>query len=210
MWNYVKTHPWDLLRALVEHIDLTFASLIVATLIALPLGYLIARRRGLANIVQTGFGALYTVPSLALFALLVPIVGLGFGTALIALVLYAQYGLIRNIALGFRSIDAGALEAARGMGLSPWEVLLQVELPLAAPLILGGLRLAAVGTVGIATIAAWINAGGLGVILFEGLAQNQLAKIGAGTIVVAALALTLNQVLGSLEQEALARAKGEA
>ena len=135
--------------------------------------------------------------SLALFALLIPWTGLGFTTAVIVMVAYNQFMLVRNALEGLRGVDASVLEAARGMGMSETQVLLTVRLPLAMPAVLAGLRLSCVSTVGIATVAAAINAGGLGAVLFSGLRTMNIDKILGGTICCAALALAFDAGLSA-------------
>jgi len=172
----------------------------VALLIGLPLGILVARRPawrrpvlGLANVFQT-------VPSLALFGLLIPILGIGAWTAIAALVVYALLPIVRNTYAGITGVDPAVREAGRGMGMSEGELLRLVELPLAAGVILAGVRVATVVSVGIATIAAAIGAGGLGVYIFRGVATVDDTLILAGAIPAALLALFADAVLGFAER----------
>ncbi len=172
----------------------------VALLIGLPLGILVARRPawrrpvlGLANVFQT-------VPSLALFGLLIPILGIGAWTAIAALVVYALLPIVRNTYAGITGVDPAVREAGRGMGMSEGELLRLVELPLAAGVILAGVRVATVVSVGIATIAAAIGAGGLGVYIFRGVATVDDTLILAGAIPAALLALLADAVLGLAER----------
>lgn len=143
---------------------------------------------------------LYTIPSLALFALLIPVVGLGRTPAVIGLVAYSLLILVRNIATGLREVPADVVEAARGMGFGPRELLLRVELPLAMPVIVAGLRVATVTVIGIATIAAYINAGGLGTLIFAGIQQQFAAKIIVGGLGAAAMAIAADVALSDLER----------
>lgn len=194
---------WDrVLGLLGEHLLLTLGSLAIALAIALPTGLLLARVRPLRGPVLGLLGVIYTVPSLALFALLIPVTGLGTTSAVTALVAYCQLVLVRNVVVGLDGVDPSVLEAARGMGLPPWRRLIDVEAPLALPVVLAGVRVAAVSTIGIGTLAAWINAGGLGVLLFEGLYQDHTAKILIGTSAVSALAIGANLLLGRIERRA--------
>jgi osmoprotectant transport system permease protein len=175
-----------------EHLRLTGISLGLALLLAIPLGLLIARRRWLHGPILGFLGVIYTIPSLSLFVLLIPLFGLGTTPAVIALVAYAQLVLVRNWVVGLTRIDPAILEAADGMGMSGWQRFLRVEFPLALPLLLAGIRLATLNIIGIGTIAAFINAGGLGRLLFEGVITNHPQKILAGTLAVSALALIAN------------------
>jgi osmoprotectant transport system permease protein len=176
----------------------------VSTALALaggvPLGILVSRRPawrkpvlGLANVAQT-------VPSLALFGLLIPLAGIGAWTAIIALVLYALLPIVRNTYAGITSVDPAIREAGRGMGMSDGELLRLVELPLAAGVILAGVRVAVVVSVGVATIAAAIGAGGLGVYIFRGVATVDNTLILAGAVPAALLALLADGMLGLAER----------
>jgi len=183
-----------------QHIGLVTISTALAALIGLPLGVLVARRPawrrpvlGLANVFQT-------IPSLALFGLLIPVFGIGAWTAITALVVYALLPIVRNTYVGITGVDPAVREAGRGMGMTEGELLRLVELPLAAGVILAGVRIAAVVSVGIATIAAAIGAGGLGVYIFRGVATVDDTLILAGAIPAALLALLADALLGFAER----------
>ena len=183
-----------------QHIGLVAISIAIAALIGLPLGVLVARhpawRRpvlGLANVFQT-------IPSLALFGLLIPVFGIGAWTAISALVVYALLPIVRNTYVGITGVDPAVREAGRGMGMTEGELLRLVELPLAAGVILTGVRIATVVSVGIATIAAAIGAGGLGVYIFRGVATVDNTLILAGAVPAALLALLADAVLGFVER----------
>lgn len=193
--SYLLRYPDRVLELTRQHLVITALALTIALVIAIPLGIILARRRGLDTPILGALGVIYTIPSLALFAFLVPPFGLGLLPATLALVAYVQFILVRNIVVGLRGVDSAIIEAARGMGLSQAQILWQVELPLALPIILAGVRLATITLLGLATVAAWIAAGGLGVLFFEGIAQDNPQKIIAGAIVIATLALTLNRLL---------------
>jgi len=183
-----------------QHIGLVAISTAIAALIGLPLGVLVARRAawrrpvlGLANVFQT-------IPSLALFGLLIPVFGIGAWTAITALVVYALLPIVRNTYVGITGVDPAVREAGRGMGMTDGELLRLVELPLAAGVILAGVRIATVVSVGIATIAAAIGAGGLGVYIFRGVATVDDTLILAGAIPAALLALLADALLGLAER----------
>jgi len=197
--QYLFSHPDIVARALGQHIWLSFASLAIASAFAIPLGVLAARSRLAAAPIFAVLGVIYTIPSLALFALLVPLLGLGFTTALVALAAYAQMILVRNIAAGIQGIAPSVIEAARGMGMNGWQIFWRVERPLAMPVALGGLRIAAVSIIGIANVAAWIDAGGLGTLVLGGIQADYPSKAVAGALVSAALALTVDFLLRRLE-----------
>lgn len=199
--EYIRDNPEIVLGQLGEHLQLTVTALLVALVVALPLGTLIANRPALAGPVMGVLGLLYTIPSLALIILLIPFTGLNARSVIIALIIYAQVILVRNIAAGLGGIDRAIVEAARGMGMNPWQTWRRVQLPLALPVILAGVRIAAVVCIGIATIGAKFGAGGLGTLLFQGIAQGGRAdKIWAGAITVGALALVANAALLGIER----------
>lgn len=209
MLDFILNYYDRLLILFLEHLMITFISLCIALMIALPVGFILSKIRWLSVPILSVLGILYSIPSLAMFAFLIPISGLGMKTAIIALVAYCQLILVRNVMVGFQSIDQAIIEAGKGMGLSRLRMFWKIEFPLALPVILGGVRIAVISIIGIATIAAWINAGGLGVILFEGLYQNHTPKMVWGTIFVSFLAIVVNQLLLKLEKRSSIRAKGE-
>ncbi len=197
--RYIAAHPDIVLAALGQHIWLSFAALVVALAFAIPVGVLAARSKLARMPIFALLGAIYTIPSLALFALLIPALGLGFTTALVALAAYAQMILVRNIAAGINGVDPAAREAARGMGMDGWQVFWNVERPLAMPVALGGVRIAAVSIIGIANVAAWIDAGGLGTLVLGGIQADYPDKAVAGALVSAALAMTVDFLLRRTE-----------
>lgn len=198
--EYLFAHPDIVGKALAQHVWLSLAALALALVVAIPLGVLAARSPAARTPIFALLGVIYTIPSLALFALLIPALGLGFITALVALAAYAQMILVRNIAAGINGVDPGALEAARGMGMNSWQVFWLVERPLAMPVALGGLRIAAVSIIGIANVAAWIDAGGLGTLVLGGIQSDYPAKAVAGALVSAALAMTVDFLLRRAER----------
>jgi osmoprotectant transport system permease protein len=209
--NYLVNNFSDVTLRFGQHLRLTLIALLIALLIAAPLGVLITRYKRIEGPVMSVLGVLYTIPSLSLLTLLVsiPSIGLGADNATIVLVIYAQVILVRNIVVGLNGVDASILEAARGMGMSPWQRLARVELPLALPVILAGVRIAAVTIIGIATIAAAVNAGGLGRLLFDGVTRNNQGMIMAGALGAAALAALTNVLLRRLERRAALVVRGE-
>jgi osmoprotectant transport system permease protein len=192
---------WDLLlRAAWQHVGLVLVSLAVASALALAIGIAVRQRPHVSALVSAVSGVLYTIPSLALFALLVPIVGLGVVPAVIGLTTYALLILTRNVAAGFEQVPASVIDAARAMGMPPGRILWRVELPLALPVIVAGLRVASTTTISAATIAAYINAGGLGAIILTGIQQAFPVKIALGALVAAALAIGVDLALAGLER----------
>ncbi|MCS6839934.1 MAG: ABC transporter permease [Roseiflexus sp.] len=185
-----------------QHLLMSGMSLAIALAIALPVGIICARIAWLRSLVLGILGIIYTIPSLSLFVLLIPFTGLGLRPAVIALVAYAQLVLVRNVVVGLTGIDPAIVEAARGMGMTALQRLWRVELPLALPIILAGVRVATLSIIAIGTIAAFINAGGLGLLLFDGVRSSNPDKIIAGAVAVSALAIGANGVLWVIEQRA--------
>jgi osmoprotectant transport system permease protein len=197
--SYIIKNPGVILGLLLEHLQMTGMAVLIAVAIALPVALLVTYYRWL-NVPLLGFlGTLYTVPSLALMILLVPIFGLSRQSVVVAMIIYTQVILVRNFSVGLQSIDPAILEAARGMGMNPWQRWWQIQMPLILPICLAGVRLATVVAIAIATIGAKFGAGGLGVMLFEGVSQARNDKIFAGAIAVALLAFAMNGALLALE-----------
>ncbi len=198
--TWVMRHADDIALAAWEHAVLVVVSVAIAFAISLAAGIWISGRPRAYAVVMGGTALLYTIPSLALFALLIPLVGLGRTPAIIGLVAYSLLILTRNIATGLREVPADVVEAARGMGFGRWQLLARVELPLAMPVIVAGLRIATVTVIGIATIAAYINAGGLGALIFSGIQQQFATKIVVGGLGTAAMAIGVDVALTHVER----------
>ncbi len=184
----------------LEHIRITVIAVTISTIIGVTIGILITRIKRMATPVIGIAGILYTIPSLALFGMLIPFTGIGIKPTLIALVLYSQLALVRNTFVGITHIDPSMREAAKGMGMSNWQFLKMVELPLALPVIMAGIRTAAVMNIGTATIAAYIGAGGLGWLIFRGIASVYTEQIIAGAIPVILLAIGTDYLFILLER----------
>jgi osmoprotectant transport system permease protein len=197
--SYLISHPGDVLTLLLQHLRMTGIALGVAIALSIPLALLVTRLRWLAVPVLGGLGVFYTIPSLALIIFLVPLFGLNATSVIVAMVLYTQVILVRNLAVGLAGINPAVLEAARGMGMTVAQRWWQVQVPLVLPVFLAGVRIAGVVAIAIATIGAKFNAGGLGKLLFDGIQTNRYDKIVAGSMAVAALALTINGLLLTLE-----------
>lgn len=188
-WAWVSTHVPTMLADLEQHVTLTAIALAGGLIIALPLGVAAYRWTALRAPALGVFGAFYTIPSLALFALLVPYTGISGVTAEIALIGYTVLILLRNVIVGLDAVPKDVLEAADGMGYRPLARLLQVELPLALPAILAGVRIATVSTIGIVTIAVVIGLGGLGELIYQGLIESFHTPLVVGLVLCVALAL---------------------
>ncbi len=198
--GYILRNPGVVFGLLLQHLQMTGLAVLIAIAIALPLTLLVTRYRWLSVPILGVLGTLYTVPSLALIILLVPLFGLNRQSVVIAMIAYTQVILVRNFSVGLNSIQPAILEAARGMGMNSWQRWWWVQVPLILPICLAGVRLAAIVAIAIATIGAKFGAGGLGVLLFDGVSQNRHDKIWAGAIVVAFLAFAINGILLVLER----------
>lgn len=198
--TYIFQHPIAVWTLVLEHLQMTLSTLAIAVLLAVPLALLVTRFPWLSVPVLSTLGILYTIPSLALIILLVPILGLNAWSVIIAMVLYTQVILVRSLVVGLQSIKPAILEAAKGMGMNGWQRWWQIQVPLIMPIFLAGLRLSAIVAIAIATIGAKFGAGGLGTLLFDGIAQTgRYDKIWAGAIAVSILALVMNGALLALE-----------
>ena len=186
---WTTTHGREIALAIVQHLYLAIASVLIALVISLVLGVICARRPRLYALFLTLATAVFVIPSLALFAILIPIMGLGVGPALVGLSAYCILIILRNVVTGLRGVPADVLDAATGLGFDPWRRLIRIELPLALPLIVSGVRIALVTVVGIATVAAFINAGGLGTIILTGIEQSFPEKIIVGGAAAALVAM---------------------
>jgi len=197
---FLVDHAGDLLGQTYEHLVLTVVALALAVLAGLPLGLWITRHSRLKTFVLGFAGVLQTIPSLALLGFLIPITGIGAAPAIVALFLYALLPILRNTVTGVEGVSGAVKEAAVGMGMTDIQVLRNVELPLATPSILAGIRTATVVSVGVATLAALIGGGGLGVYVFRGISLANTTMILAGALPAAALALVLDAVLGVMQR----------
>lgn len=199
---WTLTHGKEIGVAALQHLYLAVASTLIALVAAVVLGVVSARRPRLYALFLTFATAIFVVPTLALFALLIPLMGLGVGPALVGLSAYCFLILLRNVVLGLRSVPPEVLDAAQGLGFDRWRRLVRIELPLALPLIVSGIRIALVTAVGIATVAAFINAGGLGTIILTGIGQAYPEKIIVGGAAAALMATGFDLSIGWLTRRA--------
>jgi len=202
-WNFVTQNRLEIADLTLEHLWMVGISTLLALAVGIPLGILISRRPALRKPVIATANIIQTIPSLALFGFLLPAPWIGERAtrlAILALMLYALLPLIRNTYAGITGVDRGVILAARGMGLTESQLLFRVQLPLAASVILAGVRIAIVISIGLATIAAAIGAGGLGELIFRGLAMVNNSVILAGAIPAALMALAADTLLGWLEK----------
>ena len=207
--NYDPTDPGSIQNLLFQHLTIVGISMLISIVIALPIGLLVARYRPAYTPVITGARLLYTKPGIALLAFLVPITGLSLTTMIIPLVLYAQLVLIRNTVAGINGIDPLLPEVGRAMGMKGGQILLRITLPLALPVIIAGVRVATVTSIGIATLADLVGQGGLGDLVFTGIHNLNFDQVLAGGIVIALLAIVSDLILLGV-QVALNRGRGAA
>ena len=203
LWDFALQHRAEILQRTLEHLWLVVAAMSIAVLMGLPLGIVLVERRALRRWVLGVANVIQTVPSLALFGFLIPVPflgGIGATTAIVALTLYALLPILRNTYTGIAGVDPAVVEAARAMGMTPNQTLWQVQLPLSMGVILAGIRVAAVTCIGVATIAAAVGAGGLGVFIFRGVAMVSNAVILAGAVPAALLAVMTDVLLGLIER----------
>lgn len=187
---------------LLGHLAITLTTLFFAIIIGVALGILITRKRWLADPVLKTAGMLYTIPSLALFGIMIPLVGIGFAPAVIALTLYSLLAIIRNTSVGIDEVDPAITEAARGMGMTNRQILLRVEIPLALPVIFAGIRISAVAAISLATLASFFGADSLGNLIFEGISAGGTRndKVVAGAIGASVLAILFAFLIGRAEK----------
>lgn len=200
MIDYFIKYYDKLLDATLEHLSIVFISLVVSLIIAAILTVVCNYSTVFSKFLVNLLSMVYSVPSLAMFALLIPVTGLGSKSTIIVLVIYNQYLLLRNFLAGLNEVDKSIVEAAVGIGMTKMQVLMKIRLPLSKKALIAGIRIALVSTVGIATIAASINAGGLGMILFDGLRTMNIAKILWGSILSALLAILMDGFLNLIEK----------
>ena len=208
-YNYDLTDPESIPNLIWGHIQLVGISMLISMIIAIPLGILVARYRRLYLPVITFTSLLYTIPGIALLGILITIPGLGlsFATAIIPLILYAQLVLVRNTVTGINGIDPLMIEVGEAMGMNSRQLFLRVTLPLALPVIIAGIRVATVTTIGIASLASLVGEGGLGDLIFKNITTNDTDAVVAGAILIALFAIVADLLL-LLVQIALNRGRG--
>ena len=198
--SYLLAHPQRVAVLAAEHVELVAVALAVALCFAVPLGIFAARRPNAAPWLLGALGAIYTIPSLALLALFVQAFGLGFAPVFVALVLYAQFMLARSVVAAITGVDRAQVDAARGLGMSAAQVLARVEFPQALPVLIGGVRIASIAMIAIATLGGYVGGVGLGVLIFNGLTLHQPQMIVAGSVAASALAIAADAGLRLAER----------
>lgn len=203
--GYISKNQTQVMTLFVEHIKLTLGAVGVATLIGVPLGILVNRINALGKPILGFANIMQAIPSMALLGFLIPFLGIGVKPAIVAVILYSLLPIIKNTYTGIANINKQTLEAAKGIGLTPWQILYKVELPLALPVIMAGLRISAVTAVGLMTMAAFIGAGGLGFLVFSGIRTMNANQILAGAVPACFLALAVDYAAACIERAAGSR-----
>ncbi|HYU71361.1 MAG TPA: ABC transporter permease [Ktedonobacteraceae bacterium] len=198
-YNYDLTDPESIPNLFLKHLSFVGITMLISLIIAIPVGILLARYRRLYLPVVSISGLLYTIPSIAAFALLIPFTGLSPATAIIPLVIYNQLVLIRNTVTAINGIDPLLIEVGRAMGMKPQQVLFRVTLPLALPVIVAGIRIATVTTVGIAALAALVGQSDLGDLIFQNIVSSDFDAVVGGAILIAFLAIAADLLLLALQ-----------
>ncbi len=198
--HYLLQNPERVLSLTIDHIQISAAAVMASVAIGVPIGIVLTRLRFLQGIVLGIAGVLYTIPALALFAMLIPFFGLGFKPTMVALILYSQLAIIRNTVSGIETINPSIIEAATGMGMSGMQLLFLVQIPLGLPVVMAGIRMITVMAIGVATIASYIGAGGLGDLIFEGIFTFDTGKIIAGALPICLLALLSDRILVKVQR----------
>lgn len=198
--QFILSHWSEIMIKTGEHISLSFTAVGLAALLGVPVGFLIIDHEKLSRVVMNVTNIIQTIPSLALFAFAMPLFGIGTKPAIFALFLYALLPIIKNTLIGIRNVNPATIKAAVGMGMTRTQIIFGVEVPLAISVIMGGIRIAAVTSIGITTIATLIAAGGLGDFIYRGLSMYNQPMIITGAIFSALLALVVDFLLGLLER----------
>lgn len=194
---------------ILEHLFMSMSALLLGVLVAVPLGLLISRNKKVSNIIISISSVLQTIPSLALLAMMVPIFGVGKLPAIIALFIYSLLPILRNTVLGMNSVNEDVVDAAKGMGLTPKQLIFKVQIPLSIGVIMSGIRLSAIYVIAWTSLASYIGAGGLGDFIFNGLANYNFAFIIMGTIPITLMALIVDGLLGLLEESLIPKFKSQ-
>lgn len=198
--TYTTRHYDKLIQAVLEHFEIVGITLLISIALAFVISMLVMEHKRITTWIMRVSSMIYAIPSLALFALLLPVTGLGMQTAILVLVIYNQFILVQSFTDGFTAVEPGVLEAATGMGMTKGQIFRKIRLPLALDTMIAGIHIAIISTIGIATIASTIGAGGLGTILFEGMRTQNVVKIVWGTVLSVAMVLGVNGILKLVEK----------
>ena len=210
MLEFFKLNYMDIINKTLEHFYISIMALVLGIIVAVPLGIVLTRTKKISNIVIGLTSILQTIPSLALLAIMIPIFGVGKLPAIVALFIYSLLPILRNTYIGMTEVDVNIIDAAKGMGMTKLQSIVKVEIPLASPAIMAGIRLSGVYVVAWATLSSYIGAGGLGDLIFSGLNNYNPNLIIFGTVPVTILALFVDFILSKVEQKAAKKARLEA
>ncbi|BDZ30791.1 ABC transporter permease [Lactiplantibacillus sp. WILCCON 0030] len=199
MISFLQTYGTQLLLKTWQHLYISALALALGIIVAVPLGILLTRTKAISGVVMAIASMLQTIPAMALLALMIPFFGIGAIPAIIALFIYSLLPILRNTYLGMEDVNPALIDAAKGMGMTSWQSIIKVELPMAAPVIMAGIRLSATYVIAWAALASYIGAGGLGDFIFNGLNLYRTDLILGGSIPVIILALIVDWLLGKLE-----------
>ena len=198
-FQFIASRSDELVKLTIQHIQITGLAVLLAILLGVPVGIFISKNRSLRSPVLGVANIFQTIPSLALFGLIIPLLGTGYVPSVFVLFLYALLPIIKNTFIGINSVEESIIDAGRGMGMTAKQILTKVEIPLALPVIMGGIRISTVINIGTATIAALIGAGGLGEMIFKGISMASDNMVLAGAVPTALLAIFMDKVLGMVE-----------
>lgn len=198
--SYTTRHYDKLIQAVLEHFEIVGITLLISIALAFVISMLVMEHKRITTWIMRVSSMIYAIPSLALFALLLLVTGLGMQTAILVLVIYNQFILVQSFTDGFTAVEPGVLEAATGMGMTKGQIFQKIRLPLALDTMIAGIHIAIISTIGIATIASTVGAGGLGTILFEGMRTQNVVKIVWGTVLSVAMVLGVNGILKLVEK----------
>lgn len=201
MIDFLIENNAELLQKCFEHLYISSISLLLGVIVAVPIGILLTKSRVVAKVVMIIASILQTVPSFALLALMIPLFGVGVKPAIVALFIYSLLPIMRNTYLGIDGVDKGLMDAAKGMGMTSSQILKKVQIPMAMPVIMSGIRLSAVYVLAWATLASYIGAGGLGDYIFNGLDNAIMPMVVWGTIPVTLIAILIDIILGKVEKK---------
>lgn len=199
--RYILQNPQLVLKLTLEHIQISVIAVVISLIIGVTIGIILTRVKYLQGPVLAIADVLYTIPSLSLFAILIPFMGIGLKPTVFALILYSQLAIVRNTISGIETIDPSIIEVAKGMGMTGWQRLFMVELPLGLPVIMAGIRMITVMAIGVATIASFISAGGLGDLIFLGMQTIDTNIIFAGALPLIILTLGADGILVFLQRK---------
>ena len=199
VFQFMASRSDELMKLTIQHIQITGLAVLLAIILGVPVGILISKKKGIRSSVLGIANIFQTIPSLALFGLIIPFLGTGYVPSVFVLFLYALLPIIKNTFIGINSVEESIIDAGRGMGMTPKQILTKVEIPLALPVIMGGVRISTVINIGTATIAALIGAGGLGEMIFKGISMASNNMVLAGAIPTALLAIFIDKILGMFE-----------